>query len=109
MDEMPRRYEALRPNLQFDQIIGGLLWLKGGQTARAAILGNGLQGDMPVSEQSQVRPDFIGDHIDIIGPKNLHHLFQLPAFPHPPGGIVGGAENSAVWIWFSLIFRSISS
>ena len=56
---------------------------------------------MPVSEQGQVRPNFIGDHIDIIGPKNLHCLFQLPAFPHPPGGVVGGTEQRRVNMVFS--------
>ena len=48
---------------------------------------------MLVAGVSDVSPDLVADHKALVGLKDLHGLLQLPAFPHPPGGVVRGAED----------------
>ena len=51
---------------------------------------------MAAALQDQVGPDLVGDDEDVILPEQLHGLLQLPFFPDPAAGIVGGAENGCV-------------
>ena len=51
-------------------------------------------GSVLVAGIGDVGPDLVADHEALVGLKDLHGLLQLPALPHPPGGVVGGAEDS---------------
>ena len=67
-----------------------------GDGPQLGVLGYRLGGDVLVAFQNDVRPDLVGDHIDIVLFVQLHSLLDLPALPDPAGGVVGGTENSGV-------------
>ena len=53
-----------------------------------------LGGNMAMSVQQNIGPDFIGNNDTVIGSVNFHGFFQFFPFPDSSAGIVGTAENS---------------
>lgn len=68
-----------------------------GHGAVSGILTHGLGWNMFVSFQDQVRPDFIGNHKNIVLFVKLHRLFNLPALPHAAARVVRRTEHGCVW------------
>ena len=64
-----------------------------GHGALPGVIGHGLQGDVPVTTEGQVRPDLVGDHRYIQPPGHVHELLQLLLLPYTARGVVGGAEH----------------
>src|SRR5699024_3022180 len=58
------------------------------------IFGNTLGRYMFMTCKDEIRPDLIGDDIDIVLSIELHHLFEFFPFPYSSGRIMRGAEDS---------------
>ena len=71
--------------------IKGLAGSIQGNSAVSGILIHRLGGDMLMTIQKDIRPDFIRDYNAVICPVNFHGFFQLLPFPHTAAGIVGAA------------------
>ena len=64
--------------------------------ALSGILADHLGWNMLISFQRQIRPDLVGDHIDVVFSAQFHKTFQFPALPHAPAGIMRRAENGGM-------------
>ena len=64
------------------------------------VLRNGLNRDVFVFAEDDVRPDFIGDDIHLVLLEQLHGPLQLPRLPDPSAGVVGRTENRGVDVLF---------
>ena len=77
---------------QIEGLAGGVH----GHGTHSGILADGLGGDMLVARKNQIRPDFVGNDVNIILFIQLHGLFQLPPLPYTATGVVRGAENGGM-------------
>ena len=76
--------------------VEGLGWGVDGGGTLPGVLADALGGDVPGTVQDEIRPNFVGHHVDIVLAEQFHGPFQLPTLPHPAAGIVGRAEHRRV-------------
>ena len=83
---------AAHQTRQVEGLAGGIE----GDGAHFCILGDTLGGDVLITGQEDIRPDLVGNHKNIVLFVQLHGLLDLPFFPDPSRGVVGGAEDGGV-------------
>src|SRR5699024_3153785 len=69
-----------------------------GNRAHSRVFGDHLRGDMAESGHGEIRPDFVGDHVHIIFPVQLHQPGNLFPLPYASCRIVGRTEDSRVYV-----------
>ena len=55
-----------------------------------------LRGDVLMAVEQDVRPDLVGDDVDVVLLEKRHCLFELPAFPYAAARVVRRAEDGGV-------------
>ena len=76
--------------------VEGLAGRVHGRGAAARVLTDGLGGYVSVAAEDYVRPYLVGHHVDVVLLAQLHEALDLPALPHPAGGVVRRAEHGRV-------------
>ena len=69
-----------------------------GHRALPGVLAHALGGHVLIAGEDDVRPDLVGDHIDVVLFHQLHVALHLPALPDAPAGVVRRAEDGRVYV-----------